>query len=390
LLEYLIIKNVEVMCMAKFTLTPVAGNLFIGRRKLLQELVKDLGDPKSTTGFCIYGMRRIGKTSLLKELERRLSPEKRIIVVYFSMWDLSSLSTRTFVEELSRAVIAAYQEKGLLKLEMAVRRVAEGARAFIARIVDGSEVKVRVEDVEFLLTLRERKIENYSSIIRQALNLGEELAEKTSTKCVLMIDEFPDILKVENGLQVVKMLRTAHESQRHVGLVISGSVRKTMEQVALSEASPFYRQLVLKKLQPLTLEEVQEFLKTYAGIEDKKLAGKLLEITGGVPFYLQYLGRTSGLAEAEKAVEEFLREEGSVIFQEEYRRLNETEKLIVTVMAKGRDRLSEIAKLAELPATTVSTYLRILMDKEVVYRKGKGKYGLVDRMFSRWLERRFA
>jgi AAA+ ATPase superfamily predicted ATPase len=376
--------------MAKFTLTPVAGNLFIGRRKLLQELVKDLGDPKSTTGFCIYGMRRIGKTSLLKELERRLSPEKRIIVVYFSMWDLSSLSTRTFVEELSRAVIAAYQEKGLLKLEMAVRRVAEGARAFIARIVDGSEVKVRVEDVEFLLTLRERKIENYSSIIRQALNLGEELAEKTSTKCVLMIDEFPDILKVENGLQVVKMLRTAHESQRHVGLVISGSVRKTMEQVALSEASPFYRQLVLKKLQPLTLEEVQEFLKTYAGIEDKKLAGKLLEITGGVPFYLQYLGRTSGLAEAEKAVEEFLREEGSVIFQEEYRRLNETEKLIVTVMAKGRDRLSEIAKLAELPATTVSTYLRILMDKEVVYRKGKGKYGLVDRMFSRWLERRFA
>lgn len=335
-------------------------------------------------------MRRIGKTSLLKELERRLSPEKRIIVVYFSMWDLSSLSTRTFVEELSRAVIAAYQEKGLLKLEMAVRRVAEGARAFIARIVDGSEVKVRVEDVEFLLTLRERKIENYSSIIRQALNLGEELAEKTSTKCVLMIDEFPDILKVENGLQVVKMLRTAHESQRHVGLVISGSVRKTMEQVALSEASPFYRQLVLKKLQPLTLEEVQEFLKTYAGIEDKKLAGKLLEITGGVPFYLQYLGRTSGLAEAEKAVEEFLREEGSVIFQEEYRRLNETEKLIVTVMAKGRDRLSEIAKLAELPATTVSTYLRILMDKEVVYRKGKGKYGLVDRMFSRWLERRFA
>jgi AAA+ ATPase superfamily predicted ATPase len=375
--------------MAKFTLMPVVGELFIGRGKLVDELVKDLSDMESTAGFCVYGRRRIGKTSLLRELEQRLSPREKIVVAYFSMWDLSSLSTRTFVEELSRAVISAYQEKGLLRLEMTVKRAAERARAVVAQIVDRSEVKMRVEDVEFFLTLKERKIDNYSPIIRQAFNLGEELAEKTNTKCVLMIDEFPDILKVENGLQVVKMLRTAHEAQRHVGLVISGSVRNTMEQVALSEASPFYRQLVLKNLQPLTLEEVQEFLKTYAGVEDEKLARKLLEITGGVPFYLQYLGRTASLADPEKAVEEFLREEGNVIFQEEYRRLSETEKVIVASMAKGRERLSEIARQVELPATTVSTYLNLLMDKEVAYKKAKGRYGLVDRMFAKWLERRF-
>lgn len=137
------------------------------------------------------------------------------------------------------------------------------------------------------------------------------------------------------------------------------------------------------------LEEVREFLEVYTGTRDEEHAGKLLDITGGIPFYLQYLGRTGNLADAEKAVEAFLKEEGNVIFQEEYRHLGETEKIILVAMAKGSDRLSEIARNVELPTTTVSTYLNLLMDKDVVYKKRKGMYGLLDMMFSRWLESRF-
>jgi AAA+ ATPase superfamily predicted ATPase len=320
------------------------------------------------------------------ELERRLGSIGKIVIAYFSMWDMGSLSTKTFVEELSKTVISAYQEKGFLRLEMAVKRATERVRAFVANVMDRLEARIRVEDVEFFLTLKERKIDNYSPIIRQAFDLGDELAAKTGTKCVLMIDEFPDVLKLENGLQIVKMLRTSQEKQKHLSLVISGSVRHTMEQVAMSEASPFYRQLVVRRLPPLNLDEVMEFLEKYAGIKDKVLAEKLLDVTGGVPFYLQYLGRTGNLMDVEGAVEEFLREEGSVVFQDEYSRLTEKEKLIVTAMVRGIERLSEIAKKTELPATTVSSYLSLLVNKEVVYKKGKGRYGLVDKMFSKWLE----
>lgn len=376
--------------MLKCTLTPVAGENFIGRKELLEELTNDLADLQSQIGYCIYGLRRIGKTSVLRELERLLSSKEKIVVVYFSLWDLENLSPRTFAEEFSRAIISAYQEKGLLKLEMVVKRISEGAKNVVAKIVDKSKVGVRVEEVEFFLTLGERKIDNYSQIIRNAFELSDELAEKTGVKCILMIDEFPDILKIDNGLQIVKMLRTSHEKQEHVGLVISGSLRHTMEEVAISDASPFYKQLVLKKLRPLDLEEVAGFLKTYLGIRDTGLARKLVEVTGGVPFYLQYLGRSAeNLKDIDKAVEEFLHEEGGIIFQEGYKNLNETEKGIVSAIAKGHINPKKIAEHVQLPQTALPPYLDKLMDKDMVYRIEKGKYGLLDGMFGRWLVKRF-
>lgn len=367
--------------MKRFTLRPVSGDLFVGRRKLLSEMLEELSNTKSSEGFCIYGRRRVGKTSLMKELGRRLKRQDDIVVVYFSLWEISSLTLRTLVEELSEAIIRAYQEKGLLRLELSLRRGLGGARDVTARTVSGAEV----ERVEFFLNLGERRIEDYAPLVKEVFELAEELAEKTGTKCVLMLDEFPEVIRLENGLQVVRNLRTAYERLRRVALIISGSVRKTIDQVALSDASPFYGQLVCKKLPPLCLGEVEEFLLKYAGIKDRELAAKMLSITGGVPFYLQYLGRVSDLSNPEVALEEFLEEEGSIIFQEEFRRLGEVEKRIVVAIAQGNERLTDIARITGLGANTVATYLRILAGKEIVERLGRGKYSLVDTMFLRWL-----
>ena len=46
--------------MAEFILTPAIGDNFIGREKLVQELVEELHNKKSHIGFCLYGRRRVG------------------------------------------------------------------------------------------------------------------------------------------------------------------------------------------------------------------------------------------------------------------------------------------------------------------------------------------
>jgi len=43
-----------------FTLQPVKGEEFINRTELLDEIVAELKDKKSTTGYALYGTRRIG------------------------------------------------------------------------------------------------------------------------------------------------------------------------------------------------------------------------------------------------------------------------------------------------------------------------------------------
>lgn len=56
-----------------FTLQPVKGEGFIDREELLEEMFFELRDINSTTGYALYGKRRIGKTSILKEVQRRLN-----------------------------------------------------------------------------------------------------------------------------------------------------------------------------------------------------------------------------------------------------------------------------------------------------------------------------
>ncbi len=371
--------------MGRFTLRPVSGELFIGREEILNNLVEELSRVDSAEGFCIHGRRRIGKTSLLRELERRLRGYDRIVPVYFSFWEAGTLSLKDLVERLSEAIIAAYQERGFLKVELSVRKVLGSTREVIAKVAGKAKVQVKVEEVEFLLSIRDRPPGDYIPVFRRVFDMAEKLAEKTGTKCVLLLDEFPEILRIENGLQIVKMLRTAYEEYKHTALVISGSVRKTMELVVLSEAAPFYRQVLVKRIPPLTRTEVARFLERYAGIKYEKLANELYEITGGVPFYLQWLGRVGSLKRAEEAVEEFIEEEGNIIFQEEFDRLSGTERKIITALAKGRERPAEIAREAEIETNAAATYLRGLVDKEVVEKVERGRYRIRDRLFERWI-----
>ncbi len=78
-----------------FLLEPATGDSFVGREKLLEEMLIDLRDTTSWMGYAIYGTRRIGKTSVFKELERELKGEEKIVVIYLSLWDFVEPSTLT-------------------------------------------------------------------------------------------------------------------------------------------------------------------------------------------------------------------------------------------------------------------------------------------------------
>ncbi len=55
------------------TANPVGGsNFFIGRTDVLRDVLRVLKNPNES-GMVLYGQRRIGKTSVLKELKAKLT-----------------------------------------------------------------------------------------------------------------------------------------------------------------------------------------------------------------------------------------------------------------------------------------------------------------------------
>jgi AAA+ ATPase superfamily predicted ATPase len=371
-------------------LTPVVGKDFVGRKELIHELFNEVIKRKSHIGFCLYGRRRIGKTSTLMELKHLLKNRKDVVVVYLSLYDIADLSLKTFGQELADRIADAYQEKGLLSIKSRMGKLLNTSLDIVMELLKNTKIQATVlEQIKLIIESSEKK-ENHSDYIRHIFNLSEKLAESTSTKCILILDEFPEVLKIENGVQLVKMLRTQYETQKSTSLIISGSIKKTLDMVAISESSPFYNQLVPKHLLPFNEQETEDFLSLYMGKVNKSDAQKLHELTGGLPFYLQFIGRSTKYnGDINRVISDFIAQEGSLFFREEFEKLSDKEKLITISLSKGTKTLTEIASETKEPTTTIGRYLPILIEKEVAIKESRGNYRLLDNLFGYWLKQKY-
>lgn len=377
-----------------FTLQPVKGEGFIDREELLEEMFFKLRDINSTTGYALYGKRRIGKTSILKEVQRRLNEEHKIVTAYFSVWDLIEFSVAEFCQKLSMEIIDAYRP--CLGLRYKAKELIQTPLTMLRELLDGSTFKIIYNELEFLISLKKEVDKNL--LLERTFGLPEKLAKSTDTKCVLMIDEFPSIseLKSDNskvGEAIIRKIRSVFEDWERTTLCISGSIRSTMKLAVLSSTSPFYRQLLIKEVKPFEREHTKELLLRVLDVSEEGIA-EIHNFSAGIPFYVQFIGKMlerrkratlEGIKEIE---EEFLREEGDILFKEESENLSSKERLIAINIAKGCHTPKEIADAARDKISNVNRFLKYLEEKGYVLKREKGYYVMEDPIFERWLKDR--
>ncbi|MCK4736390.1 MAG: ATP-binding protein [Methanophagales archaeon] len=381
----------------RFTLQPVKGEGFIDREELLEGMLSELRNINSTTGYALYGKRRIGKTSILKEVQRRLSEEDKIVAVYFSVWDLIEFSVIELCQRLSMETIDAYRP--YLGLRYRAKELIQTPLTMLRKLLDSSELKIVYSELEFLISLNLRKDIDKNLLIENTFSLPEKLAKSSDTKCVLMIDEFPAIfeLKSDNskiGEAILKKIRTIFEDWERTTLCISGSIRSTMKLAVLSSTSPFYRQLIIKEVKPFEREHTKELLSRVNAITEEGIE-EIHDFSAGIPFYIQFIGKMlerrkgATLEDIKEVEEEFLREEGDILFKEEFENLSSKERLIVINMAaEGSHTPKEIANVVRDKISNVNRFLKYLEEKGYVLKREKGYYMMEDPVFERWLKGR--
>ena len=109
-----------------FTLTPVSADDFVGRKEITSELVNQLAS-KNKIGFSLLGVRRVGKTSILKEVDRRLAEYRQVQVIYVSVWRASPSTIDELVRVLNRATINSYQDRLPAKFKLEECRTGKEA-----------------------------------------------------------------------------------------------------------------------------------------------------------------------------------------------------------------------------------------------------------------------
>lgn len=221
------------------TRAPVTGSRFFGRE---HEISRILSNPD--TNHAILGIRRIGKTSLLREIERILiEREAAARVVYLECSDL--LSTDDYIRE-------------------------------VVRKLNPRELpRVHLQKYVFFFP-----------------NFLERMSKQLKAKIIFLLDEVDNLVIMQRGdWELFRMLR-ASSNKGACQYIIAGFREAMQEQYMLD--SPFYNFAQEIRLNEFTRQQARELivtpmenLRVHIRNEDA-VVGRIYEETAGHPNLIQY------------------------------------------------------------------------------------------------------
>ncbi|MBU0569142.1 ATP-binding protein [bacterium] len=254
---------------------PVIGEELIGREEELKEIKHLLQTGQSVI---LIAPRRFGKTSLVLTLLKQLKKEGHYVadVDLFDIIDRRGLAERITESTLENKRIYGF-----------ITKLKEGAKD----LFKGIEVRETIENFEFVLSFGQPKAD-ISTLLREAFDLPEELAQRDNKDLFFFYDEFGDIKKFD-GEEVLKLARSKFQRHRRVSYVFAGSYESVMKEIFADGKSAFYKFGRIVYLAEIAREDFTKYIDSKFQEEGISISGKiinqLLERTRCHPYYTQLL-----------------------------------------------------------------------------------------------------
>ena len=311
---------------------------FLGREKEILDLEKEYA---RDGGFVvIYGRRRIGKTTLIKQFIK-----SKTAFYFLATKEVESQSMKRFAGVIARTTGNSVMQKAAFS---------------------------------------------------DWLDLFQAVADyKPNEKKVLVIDEFPYLVKVNDSFPSI--LQNAWDEilkDSNVMLILCGSLISMMKKHALSYESPLYgRRTAQMRIAPLPFTTVYENQKL--SFEE---AAEQYSITGGVPKYMEFFSDGQPLYEQIKenvlSKNGFLYEEPNFLLTDEVQ-VPTNYFSIIKVIADGNHKLGTIAGILGLETSALTPYLKTLSDlgfiekqvpvpEKTAEKTRKGLYFISDNFLRFW------
>lgn len=310
--------------------------MFIGREKELKSL-NSLYDSGKFEFVVLYGRRRVGKTELINH----------------------------FIAQKPAIYFMGVESNAKQNLENFSKSIIEYASGITAETTFAS-FQVALETV-FKLSEKER--------------------------IILAIDEYPYIARASKSLaSTLQLLIDKYKDSSKMMLILCGSSMSYMEDHVLSYKAPLYgRRTAQIKLLPFDFEETCCYFKKYSAT-DKALA---YGIIGGTP---QYILQMNDKLSIEENIKNTYLNPSSSLYEEPANLLKQEVRepaiytAIITAIATGASRMSEISNKVGEDTNVCSTYLKNLLtlgiiQKETPYGEKASKksiYSIEDNMFRFW------
>lgn len=185
---------------------------------------------------------------------------------------------------------------------------------------------------------------------------------------IIVIDEFPALVRAAPELPSLLQRHLDRRPRPPVHLVIAGSSQRLMQGLVLDRTAPLFgRADIILPVGPLPAG----WIRTALRLRDARRAVEAYSVWGGLPRYWELAREFSDVHEALKALVlsplGVLHEEPRMLLLDDLRETVQASSLL-SLVARGCHRLSEIAARVEKPATSLVRPLQRLLDLGLVGR----------------------
>lgn len=316
---------------------------FIDRKEEMNFLNKEYEKVGSSL-IILYGRRRIGKTSLIKQFGK----DKDII--YFLATEES--------EEQNR--------------EMFKNLVADNLKNSILPSI---------------------KVENWDILFKTIVE------SQFTNKKVIIIDEFQYLGKINSAFpSIFQKIWDEILKDENIMVILCGSLINMMESQTLNYNSPLYgRRTGQIKLKQIPFANYKEFFNDKI---DKRNLIEKYAVTGGVPKYIESFKYDKNIYEEIKENimnnQSYLYEEPNFLLQNEVSEVGSYFSIIKSI-AMGNRKLGNIATSLSVSPTNISKYLQTLINLDILEREvpitetnleksKKGQYKIKDNFIAFWFQ----
>ena len=286
---------------------------FINREKEMETLDREY--KKENSFVVIYGRRRVGKTTLIKE----------------------------FIKDKKAFYFFADKQNENLQIERFKNQIAENFKDEILK-------KIEIKDWDTLFEYLIMKISN--------------------EKFVLVIDEFQYLTLInKNFSSIFQRIYDEKLKDKNIMIILCGSLISMMYSETLAYDSPLYgRRTAQIKLQPIKFKYYNKFFKN----KSTQDLIELYSITGGIPKYILSIDREqSALYNIENNLfdkNNYLYSEPKFLIQEEVNDLSRYFS-ILNAISIGHTKMSSISSYLQINAGGISAYISKLIELDILEKE---------------------
>jgi len=379
-----------------------------GEKAMLESAARSLilGNRRNAA---FIGMRRIGKTMLLKKFLEEKKNAKDLLCVYVDLEDIAT----------SPRIFSIYYIGEMVYALACRREIYETKEKFFDPVnLLSISADIGRDALEISKKLFEdlNRIEgDYFSLVKFAFSVPQKIAESEGVKVMVILDEFQELRTLNNFTvigDVFSILRAGIDGQKDVGYVASGSAISMMEKVFKESESPLFAQFKIEKIHPFTREDSVLLASKIFELENKDVNAVPLHLiykfSYGHPAYVTYIANAccdlSNILSKEITpdivknafIQQVLSENGQIamlcnyIYNISIERVQGKGSLKAILNVLARDdglTLSEISKKLNQKTGAISNLLKSLLKSDLVVKKDK-RYYFRDPILRFWLSKK--